>query len=173
MVGENFSMRKFFLLLLALALFSACLAGDARPVPARTGPRACWTLDECIRLEVVSTTEARQRGLMFRDTLSPGHGMLFVFPSGNASSIWMKNMRFSIDILWLDGTGKIVGAKENAPPCAQEPCEVYSAPSASPSVTAPAGAFPRFVLEVPAGFLKAQGLAVGSRLKLEFIYGDA
>ena len=58
-------------------------------------------------------------GLMFRESLDEGRGMLFTLgrESRSEASIWMLNMKFSIDILWLDRDGKVIDIKENASPC--------------------------------------------------------
>ena len=148
-------MRKIFLALLALALAAGCTQQASEGPPPQVGPRACWSLDKCIRLEIVSTPEAMQRGLMFRESLPAGQGMLFEFPENRHPVIWMKNMRFPIDILWLDPAGKIVWVQENAPPCGQEPCETYSAREPA-----------YYVLEVPAGYAKENHLETGKKLEI-------
>ena len=57
---------------------------------------------------VADTPEARQQGLSGRAGLGESEGMLFVFPKDGEYAFWMKDMRFSIDILWLSGNGTIV-----------------------------------------------------------------
>ena len=56
----------------------------------------------------MDTPETRERGLMFRKGLGAGHGMLFVFDKTGEYAFWMKNMTFSIDILWLADDGEVV-----------------------------------------------------------------
>ena len=51
--------------------------------------------------------------------------MLFVFDELGFQSIWMKNCRFPIDILWLDEHLRVVHRVEAVPPCKAEPCPVY------------------------------------------------
>ena len=51
--------------------------------------------------EVVSTPSERTQGLSGRESLAPQSGMLFVFEGGLASSFWMKEMRFSLDFVWI------------------------------------------------------------------------
>jgi uncharacterized membrane protein (UPF0127 family) len=70
--------------------------------------------------------EDRAMGLMFRPSLAPDRGMLFIFDSLDFHGIWMKNCKFPIDIVWLDDQKKIVYVHEGAPPCTREPCGVYS-----------------------------------------------
>lgn len=58
--------------------------------------------------DVADTDALRQKGLGGRVALSPGQGMLFVFDHPDQYGFWMKDMLFSIDILWLDDRGSIV-----------------------------------------------------------------
>lgn len=104
--------------------------------------------------EVASTEAARERGLSGRDSLAPGSGMLFVFDHDDKFGFWMKDMKFAIDIVWLDASGTVLTI----------------APDLSPS-TYPNAFYPsrpaRYVLEVPAGFAKGHGVAEGSKVVLQ------
>ncbi len=51
--------------------------------------------------------QSRRMGLMHRDKLDDGRGMLFVFPDSNERSFWMKNCFFNIDLIFLDSRGTI------------------------------------------------------------------
>ncbi|MEI8012196.1 MAG: DUF192 domain-containing protein [Candidatus Omnitrophota bacterium] len=94
----------------------------------------------CFAVEVVATDESREKGLMFRQGLKEGAGMLFVFDREDIYPFWMKNMRFPIDMLWLNRDKRVVDVKENVPACMADPCPVYT-----PSAMA------LYVLELPAG----------------------
>lgn len=96
---------------------------------------------------------ARQhiRGLSGLTELSDGEGMLFVFDKSDKYGFWMKDMFFSIDILWIDEEGKVVHIKENATP--ESYPEVFK-----PDIPA------RFVLEVKAGFVKEEEIGLGTEL---------
>lgn len=111
---------------------------------------------EKITAELAVTDEERQRGLMFRDELGENQGMLFIFKSEGFYSFWMKNVNFSIDILWLNADKRIVHIEENVPPCKNEPC-----PSYTPDLPA------LYVLELKAGSVKENCLNLYQRL--EFI----
>ena len=78
-----------------------------------------------LQVEVMVKPEDLQMGLMFRPSLAPDKGMLFIFEENDFHGIWMKNCKFPIDILWLDENKKIVHVEEAVPPCAAEPCPVY------------------------------------------------
>lgn len=110
-------------------------------VPFRIGGRV-------IKVERAVTGEQRTYGLSARSGLAKDTGMLFVFTSDDTYGFWMKDMRFPIDIMWLDASYKIVDMKERVTP-ATYPTVFY------PSVPA------WYVLEVPAGFVQEHGLSIG------------
>jgi uncharacterized membrane protein (UPF0127 family) len=91
---------------------------------------------------------------MFRPRLEPKTGMLFVFSTLDRHSIWMKNCLIALDLVWIDDSKRVVAIKEGAPPCAAEPCPIYSSPVPS-----------RYVLEIPAGAARAENLSVGGVLR--------
>ena len=97
---------------------------------------------------VADTETLREKGLSGREGLAPNEGMLFVFGEDGRYSFWMKDMQFSIDILWLTSEGKVVYIQHNLSP------ETYPATYRSPT---PA----RYVLELPAGFAQSHGIHVG------------
>ena len=107
--------------------------------------------DVPLTVYVADTPAAQERGLGGRDSLAQNEGMLFVFPTDDKYAFWMKDMKFSIDIIWLDANGTVV----------------YIAPDVSPSTyprtftpTSPA----RYVLEVNAGFTAQYHVEVGNVL---------
>lgn len=106
-----------------------------------------------ITAELAVTDEQRQQGLMYRQGMKEDQGMLFIFEVEDFYSFWMKNMLFSLDLLWLDSNRQIVHIEENIPPCASDPC-----PSYEPARPA------RYVLELVSGSVKKHGLKLGDRL---------
>ncbi|QQG38342.1 MAG: DUF192 domain-containing protein [Candidatus Kaiserbacteria bacterium] len=94
---------------------------------------------QIIRISVADTDEERQLGLSGREGLAQDEGMLFIFPEDGLHAFWMKDMLFSIDILWLSAEGKIVHIEKSVSP------DTFPS-SFSPSAPA------RYVLELPAGF---------------------
>lgn len=58
----------------------------------------------------------RARGLSGREGLADKQAMTFVFDGVGERCIWMKDMRFSIDIAWLDHQKKIVAVEKNVSP---------------------------------------------------------
>jgi len=95
-----------------------------------------WQLNgQELQVEVVNTPASIQQGLGGREKLDIDDvgtgGMLFVFSEPGRPIFWMKDMRFAIDIIWLN-EGEIVGIDENVqPPAAGTPdsqLETFPAP---------------------------------------------
>ena len=105
-----------------------------------------------IQLEIADTPEKRAQGLSGRKELASKRGMLFVFDTPEKSGIWMKDMNFSIDIIWFDEQKKVVYIKEHA------------TPESFPEVFIPS-TLTSFVLEVPEGFVKERGIEVGDTVQ--------
>jgi uncharacterized protein len=112
----------------------------------------------CVHVEVVSDPAGMAMGLMGRDRLDEGRGMLFVFVDDNTRTFWMKNVRFALDIIWIDHEGKIVSIGEHILPCEKDPCPVYTSDEKA-----------RYVLEVPAGYTKKHGWHKGDRLRVSIL----
>lgn len=92
-------------------------------------------------VEIASTDAQRARGLMFRDELPAGHGMLFIHDREEPQAYWMKNTRIPLDILYFDDARRLVSQQQDVPPCtAGDSCPPY-----------PSGAPARYVLELNAG----------------------
>ena len=107
-------------------------------------------------VEIAATDEARARGLMFRDRLDEGHGMLFIHDTEAPQAYWMKNTRIPLDILYFDDARKLVSQQRDVPPCSGgDRCPPY--PSKAPA---------RYVLELNAGEASRLGLVDGETLIL-------
>ncbi len=109
-----------------------------------------------IKLELADSALKRAIGLMYRDGLGTDNGMLFIFGRDGRPGIWMRNMRFPIDIAWLDKRFRIVDFVEKAKPCTDIRCKVYK-PAASA----------RYVLEFGAGTIRARGIRVGDTVRIK------
>ncbi len=79
--------------------------------------------------------------------------MLFVFDEPGKHGIWMKDMRFPLDIIWIDNNLRIVDIKKNI------------SPDTFPEVFEPKSDA-TFVVEVNAGFAERNDLMIGSELVL-------
>jgi hypothetical protein len=123
-------------------------APTAAGVPL-TGTRTIsLTINEfSLQVELATTPEQRQRGLMFRETLPEDSGMLFVFPADAPRSFWMKNTSIPLSIAFLDAEGRILNI------LAMQPFDEGSYPSAGPA---------RYALEVNQGWFAERGISAGA-----------
>ena len=109
-----------------------------------------------IHAELALTADQRAQGLMFRESLAPDRGMLFVFPEPSFHDFWMKNCRFPIDMIWLSADKKIVHIERAVPPCKADPCPSY-------------GSLRRalYVIEVVADFSSRENLRLGDVIQFD------
>ena len=107
-----------------------------------------------LQSEVMVKDEDRAMGLMFRPSLPKDHGMLFLFGESDFHTIWMKNCKFPIDIVWLDEERKVVDVAPRVPPCKADPCPVYR-----PMQRA------RYVVEINAGQAAKEKVARGAAVE--------
>ena len=111
---------------------------------------------ERFAVEIADDDAERARGLMFRDQLAKGTGMLFIHDREEPQAYWMKNTRIPLDILYFDNGRRLVAQQRDVPPCsAGNACPPY------PSAGKPA----RYVLELNAGEAKRLKLENGAELR--------
>jgi uncharacterized protein len=101
-------------------------------------------------VELATTDEQRERGLMFRKELSDGHGMLFDFETDRNVAMWMKNTLIPLDMIFIRSDGRIANMAEST--------ELMS------TRIIPSRGAVRAVLEVAGGTAKRLGIAVGDRV---------
>ncbi|KKS44231.1 MAG: hypothetical protein UV05_C0009G0010 [candidate division CPR1 bacterium GW2011_GWA2_42_17] len=104
-----------------------------------------------IKVLVADTPELRAKGLGGRESISPSEAMLFVFETPARYDIWMKDMKFPIDIFWLDQSRRVIFVKEGA------------LPASYPEVFIP-DSLAKYVLETSTGFARKNNLKVGSEI---------
>ncbi|HEY3173096.1 MAG TPA: DUF192 domain-containing protein [Thermoanaerobaculia bacterium] len=146
------------LLVLATACGGAPQAPAAPPPTAASarGPAVVLPSGAVYRVEVARTPEEKTQGLMFRESLPERSGMIFLFTDAAPHQFWMKNTMVPLDIVWIDGSGRVVFVSANTPPCRADPC-----PSYGPAVPA------TNVLEIAGGMAAKEKVTVGSRIKIE------
>jgi uncharacterized membrane protein (UPF0127 family) len=113
-----------------------------------------------VRVEIADTEPKRQRGLMFRESMGPNEGMIFLFERPGFYPFWMKNTLIPLDMLWLDTDGRVVSIASSVPPCKADPCPTYPPAAGSEAL---------YVVELNAGFARQHGVKVGDVLTLNGI----
>lgn len=124
-------------------------------------PRGIIKIDGVVlEVQIADTDPRRARGLMFQEQLPFDEGMLLVFDDANKRSIWMLNMQFPLDVIWIDDNSKVVFIEKNVPPCktALETVTCTSYKGGSKDT--------KYVLEVTAGFVDAFKITTESTLEI-------
>lgn len=107
-----------------------------------------------LRAEVAQSPIEFIRGLSGRPALEEDAGMFFVFPRLGKHGIWMKEMHFPIDIIWLDEYLRVVTVAHDVHPDTFPESFYPDLPS-------------RYVLEVNAGYASAHGIEAGTQLSIQ------
>ena len=124
-------------------------------------PRGTVKIDGVVlEVQIADTDPRRARGLMFQEQLPLDEGMLLVFDDANKRSIWMLNMQFSLDVIWIDDNSKVVFIEKNVPPC-KTALETVTCPSYKGG-----SKDAKYVLEVTAGFVDAFKITTESTLEI-------
>jgi len=110
-----------------------------------------------ISLEVARTPTEQATGLMHRDTIADDRGMLFVFEPARPVGFWMKNVRFPLDMIFLEN-GQVKAIAPAVPPCQSEPCPTYGPETPVNQV-----------IELRGGRAAELGIRVGDRLDIQFL----
>ena len=134
--------------LLVFVALTAC--GSATSAPTAVFQTAKGPVR--VALEIVADDASRSRGLMYRNHLDEGHGMLFIFDDESDRSFWMKNTLIPLDMIFIGGDGKIVGIKANTTPLSLAPQSV--------------GKASKWVIEVAGGYTGRAGIATGDKVEL-------
>jgi hypothetical protein len=131
------------------------VTAGTRPARARPAPGRAWVIfgADTVVAEVARTPDERAQGLMYRQELPDGTGMLFVFEENEVRSFWMQNTYVALDIAYLDPSLTVVDIQQMAP-LTTDPHE-----SAAPAM---------FALEVRQGWFAERGIAVGARAQVVF-----
>ena len=109
--------------------------------------------NDTVRAEVANTPATRSQGLMNRDAVPDGTGMLFVFDNEAIRSFWMQNTYVALDVAFIDANFRIVDIQQMEP----QTSDVHD--GARPAM---------FALEVRQGWFAEKGVEVGDRCQLIF-----
>ncbi len=129
-------------------------SGDARASDLPTVTIDASGGDEVrVRVEIADEASEQARGLMYRTALAEDRGMLFVFPSEERLSFWMKNTLIPLSVAFMDSEGRIVDIQDMKPLDDDPPSYVSAEPA-------------QYALEVNQGFFEERGIKVGDRAEL-------
>jgi uncharacterized membrane protein (UPF0127 family) len=169
--------RAIFGLVALTATMAACSSADAVPAEADDAAAAtslpisspdetstsgayppagyAWVIfgADTVVAEVAATADERAEGLMYRDEVPDGTGMLFVFQDNQPRSFWMANTYVPLDIAYMNPSYRIVDI------IAMDALVTDSYPSRAPSM---------FALEVRQGWFAETGIAVGAQANIVF-----
>ncbi len=140
---------------LALLFGTAAFGMGAAPQQPRPAPNQAWVIfgKDTVVAEVARTEAEREKGLMDRQKVPAGTGMLFVFDDMQVRSFWMQNTYVALDIAFLDASYRVVSIDHMAP------LTTDSHESAGPAM---------FALEVPEGWFAAHGVKRGDHATVVF-----
>ena len=143
-------MRQLVRLALALAVWFGlwllpAAAAEMKPLEIITKSGV-----QVFSVELAKTDEERMRGLMYRTSLPDGQGMLFDFSPEQNVSMWMKNTLIPLDMLFVQGDGRILRIAENTKTQSED--------------IIPSGGPVRVVVELIAGSAKKYGIAPGDKV---------
>lgn len=137
---------------LATVVAAMLAVSVAAAQPAQSGALRTTKLTaglHVITAEVADSDPARMRGLMFRASLAPNHGMFFIFESKTIHCMWMRNVPIGLAVAFIDDDGSIVNIEEMQPQtevshCARRPV--------------------RYALEMEKGWFSKRGIKEGQKL---------
>ena len=132
------------------------------PVACRAQPKVTIQTtkgDVSFQVEIATTPEKREFGLMYRRDLPANHGMLFIFPAEKVNSFWMKNTPISLDMIFINRERKIVGIVHETVP--------FSLDGRSVSVPS------QYVLEINGGLSRQSGFKAGDVVRFDNVNPDA
>ncbi len=150
------------LLAAGLVLSAGLAAGPALAAPPCSPGRVDIRWDgggESFAVEVADDAAERAQGLMFRESLDPGAGMLFVYDAPRRVSFWMKNTLIPLDMIFLDEVGRVTTVHSMAQPLDETPID--------------GGEGVQFVLEINGGLAERLGIAPGAELRHPAIWPGA
>jgi uncharacterized membrane protein (UPF0127 family) len=141
----------------ALAILTPgfAFAGDAVEFARGEVTITTQTGDHIFNVEIARTPTQHARGLMFRESMSPDEGMLFVFDSPREIAMWMKNTLISLDMIFVNAAGKIIRVARDTTPMSED--------------TIPSGGPSKAVVELNAGTAARISVQAGDQVFLPTI----
>ena len=107
-----------------------------------------------LNVEIADTQERRKKGLMYREFLDEDKGMVFVFPEEDFLSVWMKNTKINLDIIFISKNYIIIDYFENISSMSEK---IYTSRKKS-----------KYILEINSGLIKKFKIKKGDKIKIEY-----
>jgi len=134
---------------------------DGTPA-GRNGPSATFIVDgeaaATLTLEVADTSAERDRGLMDRESLAAGHGMVFVFEDAGPRAFWMKNTLVPLDMIFVAPNGTVLNVEHAAPQPNASDAELKRYRSEGDA---------QYVIEANRGFANETGIRSGTTVRFD------
>ena len=111
---------------LTLAALLATTAASAQD--ARFGSATLTAGMHLIKAEVAANDAQRAQGLMFRESMPPNAGMVFVFDAPATQCMWMKNTLLPLSVAFIDAGGTIVNIRDMQPQTLDSHCSTKGVP---------------------------------------------
>jgi len=143
-------MRLKFTLIISFVVLTGVTACQAQP---RVSIIADEGREIAFQVEIADTPTKREMGLQYRRELAPDHGMIFLFPTEEQQSFWMKNTPIPLDMIFISAERKIVGVVENTVP--------FSLDGRSVSGKS------QYVLEINGGLSRRYGFKAGDSVRFQ------
>lgn len=135
-------MKKCLLIILLLILTACSQSGDG----------SVFINNKKIKVEIADTAEAQYQGLSGRQSICQDCGMVFIFPDKQIRTFVMRDMKFGLDIIWID-SNRIVKIDKGLPPEGADPINKYFS-----------GEPVNYVLEVNSDFAGQNNIKVGDKV---------
>jgi uncharacterized membrane protein (UPF0127 family) len=109
------------------------------------------------KINVLVSPAGRQKGLSGHPGLQSGTGILFIFDTLSYQSMWMPDMKFALDIVWLDEHMTVINVNYNTPPCvSRDDCVSYESVN-----------LVKYAIEMRAGDAKTYGFNLGTSVRIK------
>ena len=141
--------RKILLLALAAAIMAVTF------IQSQIHPQKENSLMKSYTFLLADTKEKRNAGLSDKDSLPADTVLLFSYGEDGKCSIWMKDMKFSIDVVWLDDNFTVVDLKEGLSP------DTY------PQAFSPISPC-RYFIEAEEGFIRTNNIRIDDKVSVDF-----
>ena len=144
---------KLFLIILLIVITAGLIVFRYERVNSQI-KKICFE-GKCFNVEIADTEVEREKGLIGREILDQGAGMLFIFPSEARHAFWMRDTTILLDIIWMDKDWKVLAIK-SAVPCRSDPCQYYN-----PEVNS------KYVLEVNSSQVEESNIEIDQKGELK------